>query len=202
VAVRGASSLPPVMAHLSVHGTVAGVAGLPNCNPDKNKTLSSICEILASVADIAYTETIQNKLFQANYYRDPRKLDSTGFKKYSQIAAWNNEGDADRTNATFKINFAKTKTYVMVKAMQDTMVYPNEAEHWGQFAPGGFKTALSMKETSYYQQDLFGLKTVDAAGGIFFETTPGNHLQFSEKDLFGWLDTYILKKSSDSAIVV
>jgi palmitoyl-protein thioesterase len=193
---------PPVKAHLSVHGTVAGVAGFPNCNPSKNRTLSSICDILASCLDLAYTQAIQNHLFQADYYRDPRKLDSSGYKKYSQIAAWNNEGDADRVNATFKTNFEKTTTYVMVKAMKDTMVYPNEAEHWGQFAPGGFETVLPMKETSYYQQDLFGLKTVDAAGGIFFETTPGNHLQFAEKDLFGWLDKYILKKSEDFTVVI
>ena len=40
------------------------------------------------------------------------------------------------------------------------------------------------------QDDLFGLKTVDEAGKIHFETTPGNHLQFAETELFGWVDKY------------
>jgi hypothetical protein len=42
------------------------------------------------------------------------------------------------------------------------------------------------------QDNLFGLQTLDAAGKVFFETTPGNHLQFNETSLLGWLDAYFL----------
>ena len=34
----------------------------------------------------------------------------------------------------------------MVKAMGDTMVFPNEGEHWGGYAPGQFKTVLTMNQ--------------------------------------------------------
>merc|ERR1711981_1364442 len=104
----------------------------------------------------------QKHLFQADYFRDPTKLDK----------------------ADYKTNFGKTESFVMVKAMKDTMVYPNEAEHWGALADGSFKM-LPMKETAVYKNDLFGLKTADEAGKIKFETTAGNHLQFSETELFG-----------------
>jgi len=183
---------PPVKAHLSVHGPVAGVAGFPDCNPSKNKTLAPFCDLFASFLDVAYTEFMQNHLFQGDYYRDPRKLNAADFKKNSQIAQWNNEGNT--VNATFKTNFEMTKMYVMVEALKDTMVYPNEGEHWGQFTDGGFKDITTMKDTEWYKSNLFGLQTIDQAGGIFFETTPGNHLQFTETQLFGWLDKYILKK--------
>jgi palmitoyl-protein thioesterase len=81
---------PPVKAHLSVHGPQVGVAGFPSCNPSKNATLAPFCDVFDSLLDLAYTEFFQNRLFQAGYYRDPRKLNTSGFKKYSQIAQWNN----------------------------------------------------------------------------------------------------------------
>ena len=92
----------------------------------------------------------------------------------------------------FKTNFLKTNKFVMVKALADTMVFPNEGE-WYDIKEDGkndYKTILRMNETNWYKSDLFGLKTADEAGKIHFETTPGNHLQFTEKDLFGWIDKY------------
>merc|ERR1711924_301139 len=60
-------------------------------------------------------------------------------------------------------------------AMGDTMVFPNEGEHWGTFGDNSFdkKDVLTMKETNVYKNDLFGLKTADEAGKIKFETTLG-----------------------------
>ena len=52
------------------------------------------------------------------------------------------------------------------------------------------KTIDQMKDTSLYKNDNFGLKTVDEAGKIFYETTDGNHLQFTIEQLHGWLNKY------------
>lgn len=49
----------------------------------------------------------------------------------------------------------------MIKALKDTMVYPNEGEWWGHFADGNYNKTLTMKETRWYTEDLFGLKTAD-----------------------------------------
>jgi len=192
---------PPVKNFLSVHGTVQGVAGFPKCNPSKvNDTGSTLCRVFDRILDLgAYHEIIQNHLFQAGYYRDPRKVETDDYKKYSQIAQWNNEGSI--VNATFKENFEKVEQYVMVKAMKDSMIYPNAGEWWGEFAPGGFTTLIDMKDTDWYTKDMFGLKTVDERGDVHFETTSGDHLQFTKKELFGWVDKYITKKAT-AAIVV
>lgn len=177
---------PPVKNFLSVHGTVMGVSGVPQCKP--SGLLSLVCEPLAKLCGtFGYTGLVQKHLFQADYFRDPTKLDKPDYKK-SQLAILNNEGDTP--NPEYKTNFGKTESFVMVKAMKDTMVYPNEAEHWGALADGSFKTVLPMKETAVYKNDLFGLKTADEAGKIKFETTAGNHLQFSETELFGWITKY------------
>eukprot|EP00466_Bigelowiella_natans_P007137 jgi/Bigna1/146384/aug1.113_g21092 len=178
---------PPVNAVIHVHGTVSGVAGFPQCDPSKNV----ICKAIASACgDAAYNPVTQNMLFQVDYFRDPTRVQSQAFKKYSELADWNNEGLT--TNATYNENFGKTNKFVMVKAMGDTMVFPNEGEWWGHFEDGARKKVLTMKETEWYTKDLFGLKTADESGKIAFESTPGNHLQFSEQDLFGWIDKYIV----------
>ena len=135
---------------------------------------------------------IQGILFQADYFRDPTKVNSSAYKKNSQLAQWNNEGL--RFNKQINANFAKTNKFVMVKALGDTMVFPNEGEWFGHYKDGDddYKTVLRMNETEWYKSDLFGLKTADEAGKIHFESTPGNHLQFTEKELLGWIDEYFV----------
>merc|ERR1711935_1053376 len=49
-----------------------------------------------------------------------------------------------------------------------------------------------MTETKFYQQDLFGLKTVDEANPIAFEQTTGDHLQFTRDELYGWVEKYFM----------
>jgi hypothetical protein len=44
-----------------------------------------------------------------------------------------------------------------------------------------------------YIDDLFGLKTADEAGKIVFNTTSGNHLQFSDGELRWWVSNYFVE---------
>jgi len=182
---------PAVHTFLSVHGTVNGVAGFPNCDPDG--LLGPVCKILAEVlGDAAYNEEIQDHLFQADYFRDPKRYNDSAYLERSQIAQWNNENTAN-IQPSFRTNFVKVKQFAMIKAMKDTMVFPNEAEWWGEFAAGSLKTVLKMENTPNYIKDSFGLKTVHEAGKMVFNTTAGNHLQFTEDELFYWLDNYLVE---------
>jgi palmitoyl-protein thioesterase len=181
---------PPVNSFMSVHGTVMGVSAFPSCFRQE-KPLGLVCKALAEVlGDAAYAKLIQDILFQADYYRHNVGPNAHRYLDNSQLAAMNNE-NPDKFDETIKTNFAKTNQFVMVKAAKDSMVYPNENEHWGAMddAPNGNKI-LTMKETKFYKQDLFGLKTADEAGKIHFEETAGNHLQFTDAQLYGWIETY------------
>jgi len=177
---------PTCHTHLSVHGTVFGVAGFPQCDPSKSGFCAGVAKLLG---DLAYNKLVQGILFQANYLRDPYKATSSDYLENSQIADWNNEGSSP--NSKYNANFAKVDKFIMVKAKGDTMVFPNDGEWWGTFAPNSFSERLAMNETRMYKDDLFGLKTADEAGKVFFESTEGNHLQFTETQLFGWLDRYL-----------
>jgi len=180
---------PPVKTFLSVHGTVSGVAGFPNCNPDG--LLGPVCKQISHLCgDAAYSSVTQGLLFQVDYFRDPMRVNTDAYKTESQLAQWNNEGNV--VNATYKENFGRTLKYAMIKAEKDTMVFPNEGEWWGHFADGSLKKVLTMKETKWYKEDLFGLKTADEAGKIVFNSTAGNHLQFTEADLAWWIYLYFV----------
>ena len=154
--------------------------------------LGPVCKQLAAACgSAAYTSLTQNLLFQADYFRDPLRVNTTAYKENSEIAQWNNEGTV--VSPKYKENFITVKRFAMIKALKDTMIFPNEGEWWGHFADGSQKTVLTMKETQWYQQDLFGLKTVDEAGKIVFNTTDGNHLQFTHEQLVWWLENYFVE---------
>jgi len=192
---------PTVNAFISVHGTVMGVAAIPSCFK-QDKPLGLVCKAIAEIAgDLAYTPPVQHILFQADYFRHNVGPRAGDYMAHSQIAGWNNE-NPKRANATYKANFGKTNVFAMVKAAKDSMVYPNEGEHWGSMddAPNG-KKILTMKETKFYKEDLFGLRTADEAGKIFFEETAGNHLQFSLTELNGWVDKYFIGKNATTIVV-
>jgi len=185
---------PPVNTFISVNGVNAGVGAVPYCRPKgfEGDTVGfSMCDLLMEQASHrAYTEYAQEHLFQANYWRDPRPVEADAYKKYAQLAQWNNEGY--QLNQTLNDNFAKTQKFVWIMAEQDEMVWPKEGEHWGSPDPNDpFNTILSMKEAEWYQKDLFGLKTAEEAGKNVFLSFDGDHLQFSMDDFDGWVTRYL-----------
>eukprot|EP01062_Namystynia_karyoxenos_P039775 TRINITY_DN2892_c0_g1_i2.p1 TRINITY_DN2892_c0_g1~~TRINITY_DN2892_c0_g1_i2.p1 ORF type:complete len:382 (+),score=157.46 TRINITY_DN2892_c0_g1_i2:106-1146(+) len=180
---------PPVVTFLSVHGTVSGVAGFPKCSP--SGLLGPVCRELAKLTgDLAYG-VMQDTLFQADYFRDPMRVSTEAYKKGSQLAQWNNEGLTQ--DKSINENFGKVKRMVMIKALKDTMIFPNEGEWWGHFEDGSLTKVLTMRETDWYKKDMFGLKTADEAGKILFNTTAGDHLQFSIDELTWWVGNYFVE---------
>mmetsp|Transcript_155647 Transcript_155647/g.290505 ORF Transcript_155647/g.290505 Transcript_155647/m.290505 type:complete len:357 (+) Transcript_155647:63-1133(+) len=192
---------PPVNAFISVHGTVMGVSAFPSCF-SQGKPVGLVCKALAeTLSTFADTGLVQGILFQADYFRDPTKEASKGYLSNSEIAKWNNENPAS-VNKTYAENFGKVKRFAMVKAAQDSMVYPNDGEWWGSLPDGTYGSPLPMKETKFYKDDLFGLKTADGLGKISFESTPGDHLQFSDKDLYSWVEKYFMGQNSTQSSVI
>lgn len=180
---------PPCHTFMSICGINAGVGAFPNCSP-QSKIIGGVCQALTEVlSTLAYNPVVQGILFQADYFRDPSKTDSDAYKSYSQLAQWGNEGNV--MNTTLNENFAITDQYVWVLGTEDTVVWPREGEWFGAMDPEDpWNTVLPMNETTWYKEDLFGLKTADEAGKNNFESFDGNHLDFSTAELVYWLDTY------------
>lgn len=181
---------PPVRNFMSICGINAGVGAFPQCNPQW-PAIGPVCKALTEVLGVAaYNELSQGILFQADYFRDPSRVNASAYLAHSQLADWNNEKDI---NPAYKANWAKTKKFVWVKGTLDTVVWPREGEWWGAMStvPGEeFKTVNKMKDTRWYKEDLFGLKTADDAKKNFFESFVGEHIRMTEKQLFSWIDKY------------
>jgi len=181
---------PPVRNFMSICGINAGVGAFPQCNPQW-PLVGTVCKALTEVLGaLAYNPLSQGILFQADYFRDPSRVGSSSYLAHSQLARWNNEG---KPSASYKANWAKTDKFIWVKGTEDTVVWPREGEWWGAMSTvkgEEFKTVNTMKDTRWYKEDLFGLKTADDAGKNFFESFAGEHIQFTETELFGWLDKY------------
>lgn len=93
-------------------------------------------------------------------------------------------------NATYKENFASLESVALVKALKDTMVYPNDSEWFGYYEDGSTSKMLSMNETAWYKNDTFGLRTLDEANKLTFYTTDGDHLHFTDEFIMGLVDKY------------
>jgi len=174
---------PPVFNWISVHGPLVGVAGFPRCQYS-----SSICQLFDKfLGDLAYNALAQGILAQSNYLRDPNRIPE--YLSGCQFLPFvNNEKNVD---ATYKKNFLSLEKLVAVKALKDTMIFPNDSEWWGFYADGSNTQILAMNETKWYQEDLFGLQTFVKAGKHDFLTTPGDHLQFSDKFISNVVKKYL-----------
>jgi len=181
---------PPVRNFLSICGINAGVGAFPSCSP-QIPVVGTVCKALTEVLGaLAYNPISQGILFQADYYRDPSRVNASSYLKHSELAEWNNEATV---NPTYKANWAKTEKFIWVKGLKDTVVWPREGEWWGAMSTEKgeeFKKVDEMKDTRWYTEDTFGLKTADEAGKNFFESFNGEHIRMTETELLAWLDKY------------
>jgi palmitoyl-protein thioesterase len=165
---------PPVHNFVSLAGPVNGVYGVPDFNelcPD------NICPWLVEIMDLisegGYAEPVlQHLVTFAQYWRDPihyqAYLNSSAF-----LADINNERET--VNPLYKKNFVQLNAVALILAELDRIVIPKESEHFGYFALGNDTTIVPMNQTRIYQQDLFGLKTLDEAGRLHFFSVPCGH---------------------------
>ncbi|KAJ0395905.1 hypothetical protein P43SY_000411 [Pythium insidiosum] len=137
---------------------------LPQCKPTQ-----FICkEINHLIGEAVYSDQVQSKFLpDINNERSP-------------------------PNATYKANFVKLRSLVLVRAKKDTQVFPKDSEWFGGFRDGTYEDILGFNETRWYKEDLFGLQTLHNSGKIHFLETDGNHLQFSTHFLLDVVDKYFM----------
>lgn len=174
---------PPVSNWVSVHGPLAGVASFPRCN-----LTTPFCQAFADLlGELAYIPAIQSILAQANYFRDPLRI-SAYLAGDRFLADINNERATK--NQTYNTNFAKVNHTALVKALEDSMIWPNESEWYGFYQDGSQSEVLSMQQTSWFKDDSFGLQTAFNNNSLSFFTTPGDHLQFSNAFILQMIDAF------------
>ncbi|KXJ86167.1 Alpha/Beta hydrolase protein [Microdochium bolleyi] len=124
-----------------------------------------------------WSDWVQSRLVPAQYFRDPEDLDS--YLEHSNfLADINNERVLK--NTSYAANLARLENFVMYMFAHDTTVIPKETG-WFEEVVGSEVTPL--RERAIYKEDWIGLRELDRKGGLRFRTTPGDHMQLSDKSL-------------------
>ncbi|XP_060067982.1 lysosomal thioesterase PPT2-A-like [Ylistrum balloti] len=105
----------------------------------------------------------------ANYWHDPHQ--ETLYKQHNKfLAALDN--DTATPNATmYKDNFLRLKKLIMIGGPDDGVITPWQSSHFGFYDAND--TVVPMEKQRFYEQDSFGLKTLDARGDIYTYIVPG-----------------------------
>merc|ERR1711879_709339 len=158
----------------------------------------SVDAILSHAA--VYSDFVQNRLAQANYYRDAGNLDE--YRAKCHFMPYINNEVKGKENNTYTENFKALKKLVLVMAEDDTMVHPKESEHFGYFRDGSRRELVAMKDAPWYAEDWFGLKSLDEAKKIDFYSTPGNHLRFTKDFLKQMVQKYFMTQAKSGKVLV
>jgi len=190
------SNDPPVQNYISIHGPHAGVSSVPQCNPTPGSSLTAdVClKVDNLVGALVYTAAVQNGLAQANFVRFPNRLDD--YLAHCHFLPGLLDKAAEKP--AVRKNFASLNRLALVMAEFDTMLEPKETAQFGHHEAGGWDKVVLGVDSPFYEAT--GLKDLDAKGKVTRASTAGNHLQFSQAELNGWIDRIFL--GSDDAAAV
>ncbi|KAK1126130.1 hypothetical protein K0M31_004771 [Melipona bicolor] len=164
---------PPVKNFISLGGQHQGVFGLPHCGISNR----IICDYINRVIKYGvYLNTVQENFIQATYWHDPYQEEE--YKKKSIfLADINNER---YINESYKENLQKLHAMVLVKFINDTIVWPSESELFGFYKTGQTSLIETLEQSELYRKDRLGLKKLHDTGRIHFLSVDGDHLHFTE----------------------
>ncbi|KAA8564328.1 hypothetical protein EYC84_011272 [Monilinia fructicola] len=164
---------PPIRSLLTFGSQHNGISSFQACTPT-----DFLCRGAQSLLrSNTWSPFVQSRLVPAQYFRDPENLEPY-LESSNFLADINNERILK--NKTYKANMQKLERFVMYVFEDDTTVIPKESGWWAE-VNGTEVTPL--KERAIYKEDWVGLKTLDEAGKLVFETIPGGHMSLGEEML-------------------
>lgn len=129
--------------------------------------LSWLPEQFRSAASLLFYSPFLQHLSVASYWKDPEKLDC--YQQHCEfLAPLNNEStnrDHKKFEQKWKDNFVKVKRLVLIGGKNDGVITPWQSALFGDYDKEEIPEI--MKDLKIYQNDVFGLKTLDEAGKIY-----------------------------------
>lgn len=104
-----------------------------------------------------------------NYWNDPHHQDL--YMNISKFLAVINNQTFNPRSHEYKSNFVRLKKLVMIGGPDDGVITPWQSSHFA-FYDKDLKI-VEMKNQQWYMEDSFGLKTLDARGGLVTYVVPG-----------------------------
>ncbi|XP_039269385.2 lysosomal thioesterase PPT2-A-like [Styela clava] len=100
-----------------------------------------------------------------NYWKDPHEFDK--YQTYSDfLAQLNNETkpEKSRFKESWRTNFSKLKTVVLVGGPDDGVISPWQSAQFGFYDEQEY--VIPMRKLKIYKEDVFGLRTLDKAKSL------------------------------------
>jgi len=135
------------------------------------------------ITDLFYTEPLQAEFSAANFWHSPYDESSSYLMNKVFLPVVNNEVSSSNSQR-YKKNFTKAQKYVFFGSPDDTTLVPWQTSLWNFYDEDGNVTP--MNEHRVYQDDTFGLKTIDSRGALVTKTVPGveHSMWIDNKDVF------------------
>jgi len=168
---------PKVHNLVSLCGPQGGIGDCPKGTP------SWMCSV---GKDVMYSAGFSFSGYWKDTEGDADKAKAKYLDKSPYLADVNN--DRDEKNDSYKQNMISLNKYVMVKALNDTVVAPKESEFHDFFPWGSTEDIEEYKSTEAYENDWIGLRSLDEAKKIDTYTYEGDHLRWSDDF---WKDTVL-----------
>jgi len=153
---------PPVRRLVSVCGPQAGIS---QC-PQPTQWLCALFGRDPYDSAFAFSDYWKNAADKATYLARSRWL-----------ADVNNERDAQNTE--YRQKMASLHRYVLVHALQDSVLVPRASATHGFWEWGHVGVEVQMRQTDGYRDDAIGLRSLDRSGRLFLHGYDGDHLRFN-----------------------
>lgn len=139
-------NLPAVRRLITFGSQHGGVADIPSCQGQKSVWCSTMRWV---VSHGAYTPSVQERVIQAQYYKDPKRLD-VYLEQSLFLADINNE--RSERNKTYAKQLASLDRFVMILFEDDQMVVPKESAWFGFYADATRKSILRLQDQLIYTE--------------------------------------------------
>ncbi|KAI7877051.1 palmitoyl protein thioesterase [Lichtheimia hyalospora FSU 10163] len=161
---------PPVHRLITFGSPHGGIADIPNCmNP-----VDLTCRLMRSAVRFGvYTDYVQHRVVQAQYYKDPRNLQ--GYLDHNVfLPDINNELGVK--NETYRDNLSQLEYFIMVRFADDSMVKPSETAWFWTYDEN--EDLVPLEKQDMFRQDWLGLQRLGAR--LRFLVSPGQHMEISD----------------------
>ncbi|KAF9437850.1 hypothetical protein BGZ76_010866 [Entomortierella beljakovae] len=161
---------PPVYNLITVGSQHGGVSDIPGCVQS-----DASCRLMRTIArNGVYNGYVREHVIQAQYYKDPKNLD-TYLEKCIFLPDINNELSVK--NRKYAENLSSINKFAMFMFTEDITVKPKETSWFGFQDEEG--NVIDLEDQDQYKENWLGLKTMDKAGKLVFETIEAEHMTFS-----------------------
>ncbi|PPQ98444.1 hypothetical protein CVT24_004123 [Panaeolus cyanescens] len=190
---------PPIRNLITFGSQHMGISDIPGC-----RRFDVVCQLARNAAKRAvYGEWAQENIVQAQYYRDPSKMEQYLTSNHF-LADINNEV-AEGRNHTYARNLISLEKLVLVLFTEDKTVIPKESAWFGSEevkeeeetyklldgisqevvnpeydSPKPQSSIIPMKQQPLYVEDWIGLRTLDERGRISLASCKGEHMQMGD----------------------